>query len=119
MINNSARTQAQDLFTALKSVEVPSFELLDKFHNGTGYFDSLVGADVDGTKFNQVYKAIGKDGRTVFFMPCVSGKNLVVFERYTPGTNSPLVIIVQTTNKNSANDPVETLAACVELAQST
>lgn len=118
LVKNSARDQAVELFIAMVAMDLPTFVVEDSFHNGTGYFDGLLSADVPGTDANKTYVGVAKDGRRILLLPKIFGKNMVVFERYTPGGTSPMLLVVQTTNKNSRNDPMETLAAMVELAES-
>lgn len=104
----SARNTCKELWTLLLQLPLPQIEDVDQYANTTDYFDGLVKAKIFG--YSKLYTGTSKSGRRVFVYGGLSEGNVVLFERYTPGGTSPLIIISQNANCNSSNNPVETLA---------
>ncbi len=56
----------------------PEIKEEERFNNGTGYFDGL-----ESVKFESPVKFIDDANRPVVVVPLKSGRNLIVFQRYS------------------------------------
>ena len=118
-------TATKDLFVQLYEIGVPLPEGIEVKGNGTGYYDPMTKA-FKGREYSSwtFYKAVCPNtGRRMLFAPVKNFTGLtkfddelclVFFERYTPNTDSPMVIIEQLSHTNSTFDKVCGLAALLQ-----
>lgn len=66
--------------------------ILDTDYNGTGYLDGLATAELPGD-VGKTFMGIDKHGRRVLVVKGVDNNNIVLFERYTPKSGTPAVVV--------------------------
>lgn len=72
-----------------------------EWENGTGYYDGAVYEELPVVQSDlqvKIYcsKSPAPNNRRIFIIPFKKGGNIVLFERYTPGTGSPFVWVANT-----------------------
>lgn len=77
----------EELYCSLREV---AFD--PKWKNGTGYFNGAVYADLDLQPGERVRAQCDESDRWIILIGTPLG-NAVVFERYTPNTGSPFVLV--------------------------
>ena len=93
----TAKTEMQVTFEKLHS-SLPEIDFIAEFSNGTGYFDGALSFQFPLGVHAVAFVAEGEDKRRGVICK-IQGGVVCLFERYTPGTGSPFVMVANATDR--------------------
>lgn len=92
----TTKTEMQTTFELLHA-SLTQIEYSSDFANGTGYFDGALEVQFPAGVHAVSFVAEGEDKRRGVICK-IQGGTLCLFERYTPGSGSPFVMVANATN---------------------